>query len=226
MGASRLHLRAVKTPLLWRKPLQVPAFPPRMLIDQILSSLSAAALGRIIGSEPWAQQQLAPHAGKQVAVRLEPFTLTYAIEPSGQLVAARGDAPGEVTTPNVMVTLTPQALLAPAEQRLSHIRIEGDAGLAHALGDVAGNLRLDVEHELAKIVGDIPAHQLATGLNAAFAALKQQADRTLAFAVQRATQDDPIITPREPFTAFAQELRALRDQLERLSKRIELLERA
>jgi ubiquinone biosynthesis accessory factor UbiJ len=196
-----------------------------MLIDQFLSSFVAAALARVIGSEPWALEQLAAHTGKQLAVRLEPFTLAFVIEPTGKLAAARADAPGEVTAPNVTITLTPQALLAPAAQRLNHVRIEGDAGLAHALGDLAGHLRLDVEHELAKLVGDIAAHRIASAVNTAFAALKQNADGALAFAVRRATQDDPIITPREPFIQFVQELRGVRDQIERLGKRIENLER-
>jgi ubiquinone biosynthesis accessory factor UbiJ len=196
----------------------------RMLIDQMLSSLAATAVSRVLGAEPWALAQLAPHAGKQLAVQLDPFTLTFVISPQGNLAAAGADAPGEITAPNVKVTLTPQALLAQPAQRLSHIRIEGDAGLAHALGDVAANMRLDVEHELAKVVGDIAAHRIATGLAAAFAALKEHGSRALAFAVQRAAHDDPIITPREPFTAFTQELRVLRDQLERLAKRIEHLE--
>lgn len=196
-----------------------------MLIDQLLSSFAAAALSRVIGAEPWALQQLAPHAGKQLAVRLEPFTLTFTIESSGNLAAARADAPGEVTAPNVTVALNPQALLVPPAQRLNHVRIEGDAGLAHALGDVAGNVRLDVEHELAKVIGDIPAHRVASGLSTALAALKQHAQSTLAFAVQRAAHDDPIITPRAPFAEFTQELRNLRDQLERMGKRIEQLER-
>lgn len=197
-----------------------------MIIDQMLSSLVAAALARVLGAEPWALSQLAPHAGKQLAVVLAPFTLTFVIDPKGNLAAARADAPGEITEPNVKVSLSPQALFADAAQRLSHVRIEGDAGLAHALGDVAGNLRLDVEHELAKIVGDIAAHRIAAGLASAFAALKEHGGRALAFAVQRVAHDDPIITPREPFAAFAQELRATRDQLERIGKRVELLEEA
>jgi ubiquinone biosynthesis protein UbiJ len=197
-----------------------------MIIDQMLSSLVAAALSRVIGAEPWALAQLAPHAGKQVAVLLQPFTLAFTIDPKGSLVAARADAPGEITAPNVKVSLTPQALFADPAQRLSHVRIEGDAGLAHALGDVAGNVRLDVEHELAKVVGDIAAHRIATSLASAFAALKEHSGRALAFAVQRAAHDDPIITAREPFTEFAQELRGVRDQLERLGKRIERMENA
>jgi ubiquinone biosynthesis accessory factor UbiJ len=197
-----------------------------MLIDQALSSLTAVALARVLESEPWALQQLSPHAGKQVAVRLMPFTLTVVIKPNGSVASAPADAPQDITTPNVTVSLSPQALLVPAAQRLSHVRIEGDAALAHVLGDVAGNLRLDIEHELAKLVGDIPAHGIATGLATAFTALKHNADRALAFAVQRAAHDDPIITAREPFTTFTQELRTVRDQLERLAKRIELLERA
>jgi ubiquinone biosynthesis accessory factor UbiJ len=197
-----------------------------MLIDQALSFVTAPALARVVEGEPWALQQLAPHAGKQVAVRLAPFILTVRIKPNGSLEAAPTDAPQDITAPNVTVILSPQALLVPPTERLGHVRIEGDAALAHTLGDVAGNLRLDVEHELAKLVGNIPARGIATGLQYALSALKENADRALAFAVQRAAHDDPIITAREPFAAFAQEVHALRNQMERLAKRVELLERA
>jgi ubiquinone biosynthesis protein UbiJ len=41
------------------------------------------------------------------------------------------------------------------------MEIRGDAALAAEVGWLAENLRWDVEDDLARIVGELPAHQLA-----------------------------------------------------------------
>jgi ubiquinone biosynthesis protein UbiJ len=68
------------------------------------------------------------------------------------------------TEPGLVVTLDPgdlgRWLLAAAGGR-PPMEIRGDAALAAEVGWLAENLRWDIEDDLARIVGDLPAHQLA-----------------------------------------------------------------
>lgn len=177
----------------------------------------------MIAAEPWALAQLRPHAGQRFAVKLAPFALSFAIQSDGRLGAGEPDAP--LAPANVRIELTPAALTSSGPERLKHVRIEGDAALAHSLGALAAQLRPDVEHALASLVGDIAARRIAEALRTAFEAARSFAQQSADTAVKRAAYTDPIILAREPFVQLSTETRALRDQLERMSKRIEWLER-
>jgi ubiquinone biosynthesis protein UbiJ len=194
-----------------------------MSIDQALSALAARAANPMIASEPWALAQLRPHAGQRFVVKLAPFALSFAIQPDGRLDAGEPDAP--LAPANVRIELTPAALMSTGPERLKHVRIEGDAGLAHSLGELASQLRPDFEHALSGVVGDIAARRIAEAMRTSFEAARSFARQGAELAVDRAAYKDPIILAREPFAALSAETRALRDQLERLSKRIELIEK-
>ncbi len=75
--------------------------------------------------------------------------------------ATTTDVGGE---PGLIVTLDPadlgRWLLAAAGGR-PPMEIRGDAALAAEVGWLAENLRWDIEDDLARIVGELPAHQLA-----------------------------------------------------------------
>ena len=43
-----------------------------------------------------------------------------------------------------------------------HLRIEGDVQLAAEINWLADNVEWDVEEDMARIMGDVPAHTLAT----------------------------------------------------------------
>ncbi len=194
-----------------------------MSIDQALSALAARAANPMIGAEPWALAQLRPHAGQRFAVTLVPFALCFAIQSDGSLAAGEPDTP--LAPANVRIELAPAALLSSGPERLKHVRIEGDAALAHSLGALAAQLRPDVEHALAGLVGDIAARRIAQALQTAFEAASRFARQSADLAVQRAAYTDPIVLAREPFAQLSAETRGLRDQLERMAKRIELIER-
>jgi ubiquinone biosynthesis protein UbiJ len=53
------------------------------------------------------------------------------------------------------------------------VKIEGDVQLAAELGWLADNLRWDVEEDLSRIIGDVPAHTLAGFARQAIAGLRQ-----------------------------------------------------
>jgi ubiquinone biosynthesis accessory factor UbiJ len=193
-----------------------------MSIDQRISQTVAAVINRILNAEPWASNQLQTHAGKQFAVELPPFALRFLIGPAGLL---GGVAVDPLEMPSVTIRMGAAALFANAAERLKHVRIEGEVALAQTLGEVAQKVRPDPEQALSEIVGDIPARRISQTLQLALDALRSQSQRLAANAVEYVAHEDPLILARPPFAALSAENRALRDQIERLAKRLDLLER-
>ncbi|MCX8006481.1 MAG: sterol-binding protein, partial [Burkholderiaceae bacterium] len=105
-----------------------------------------------------------------------------------------------------------------------NLRLAGDADFAQALAGVLENLRPEPEEELARFVGDAAAVRLVGLLRALLQGLCDSGARLVASGADYFVAEEPLLTPRTEMEAFARQVTALRDDVERLLKRVERLE--
>jgi ubiquinone biosynthesis protein UbiJ len=157
------------------------------MLQSVRSLVVPAALQRLtllvnhlLLAEPVAVQHLLPHAGKHLSVELldwpsllppaplAVFLVTPAglLEWSGEGEAAQGE-PAELQLR--IAAANPALLMARlvAGER-PEVVVQGEAQFAADVHWLADNLRWDLEADLARVVGPMPAHQLAS-LGAALA---------------------------------------------------------
>ncbi len=141
------------------------------------SRVLCGALNALLKREAWARDRLARHAGKTVRFCFGGMKLGLTVDTQGY-----ADVADNAIVPDVTLTVDSGKLslgrllggegraLARASAReradayadMTHI--SGDAGLAQVVAELAANLRWDVEDELARVVGDIPATRLVQGV--------------------------------------------------------------
>ncbi len=191
------------------------------MIDQLASGAAVALLNRLLARESWAREKLAPYAGRIARIEAPPFALTMAVAEGGTLAAAQGEPHVTVTVDG---TALPQALLDP-QAVLRNVRLAGDAEFAQALSQVLQNLRPEPEEELARFVGDAAAVRIVGFARAALAQAQDNAERLARTAADYFVAENPMLVARGEVEQFSREVARLRDDVERLVKRIELLER-
>jgi ubiquinone biosynthesis protein UbiJ len=125
---------------------------------------------------------------------------------------------------------TPIALLALAGPRAEGalrgggVRIEGDAEVAQKFRDLLGHAQPDVEEELARVVGDVAARNLAN-LARGFLDFGRKAGRSLAGNVSEYLQEEGRDLPtRTEVEEFLVGVDRLRDDVERCDARLARLE--
>ncbi len=146
------------------------------MLAALTSSLTPVVLDRVLllvnhvlAAEPAATARLQPHAGRRLAVQWRgaagplplPPALALCVTPAGLLeVAAADDAAGADLTVTIDLP-PPHRLLAQwlAGER-PPVAVDGDAQLAADVAWLADNLHWDLEHDLARLIGDGPAHEL------------------------------------------------------------------
>jgi ubiquinone biosynthesis accessory factor UbiJ len=182
-----------------------------------------AALNHVLAQHPWAQARLAPFAGRTVVFHCAPFPdLAFGILDSGR-VGPSADA----SRPDLSVTLAPSALpllLARDEAALQQVAVEGSAELADAVRSLFTHLSWDVEEDLSRVFGDALAHRLAAGGEAV---LRWQRDAALRLGENFAEywkDERPVLARPDDVAAFCRDVDALRDDVARLEKRLDLLQ--
>jgi len=185
-------------------------------------------INHVLAQQPWARDALSPHAGRRLRLAAPPFALGLKITDKGEvealpLLPQAGEVPADVTL-SVAATRVPFLFIDP-ETAMKDVRIEGDAEFAQTLARLAREVRWDVEEDLSRVLGDIPAHQMMRFARA-FAAWGREAGQRLAQTTTAYLIDeDPTLARKAAIEGFSREVMVLRDDMARLDKRLELLER-
>lgn len=154
--------------------------PPAWLVHEGQQRL-VLFLNHVLMQEPQAMERMVRQSGRVALVQWRHFSLALLVTPAGLFnLAEEGAQPDlrlEVTNTNPF-TLARSALRGDKPS----IRIEGDVQLAADLQWLADNVSWDVEEDLARVIGDVPAHTLASLARSAAQAVRQFVGRRSADA--------------------------------------------
>lgn len=103
---------------------------------------------------------------------------------------------------------------------MSQVRIEGDTELAKTLAKVLQNVKWDYEEDLSQVIGDISANKLSAFAKNAAHEAKLQAVNFAEMAAEYWQEENPLIAKRRHVEDFVQKVDVLRDDVERLEKRL------
>lgn len=184
----------------------------------VFDRMLVAALNHVLQHESWARERLRPYAGAQALLQAGPLDIHLAIDAGGLFVA--GSA---AEMPAVTITLpgdTPFRLLQDRKAAFLAARLSGSADLAEALAFVFRNLRWDIEADLARYLGDIPAHRLERLRKHTLQQGGEMAQRLFGNLAEYATEDSAWLASRQEIEAFGRDVQALREDLARLEKRL------
>ncbi len=148
--------------------------PPVELLQQLASKLPAPPawlraelhnrlvllLNHVLQQEPQAMDRLRRQQGKRLQLSWGSIELVLQPTPAGLLALSEPGAPSDL-----QLRVAEASPLALAQQLLAGakppVEIQGDVQLAAEVAWLVDNLRWDVEEDLARLLGDPVAHQLA-----------------------------------------------------------------
>ena len=147
---------------------------PDWLVDELQHRL-VLFLNHVLMQESEAQARLLRQSGRVVKLQWGAYSMQLAATPAGLLESA------PVAEPDLLLTVTdtsPVDLLKDALRGdKPGVRIEGDVDFAAEVSWLVDHVRWDAEEDLARLVGDAPAHGLAEAGRAVAQALRQLASR-------------------------------------------------
>ena len=233
--SPRTVLESVITPLLARFP--APPLPFRPGAEGSGPQLIAAVANHLLAQSGWAMGRLRPYAGRSAQIvvgakeeaagpdtmQRRPLLFPFVIGADGLLHSSSSrDA-----APDVTLHLPADALSAfPSgglQAVMGRVQVSGAADLAETLGFVFRHLRWDGEADLARLLGDIPAHRLSLWAGQAWRWQKEASRRLLANGLEYLVEERGVVPSRQVVHGYAQEVDRLRDDLARLEKRLQRL---
>jgi ubiquinone biosynthesis protein UbiJ len=149
----------------------LPVTPPAWAIDETHRRI-VLLLNHVLMQEPQAMERLVRQKGRIVLMQWRAFTFRLLVTPAGLFDVAAPDAQTDL-----LLVITQESPLSIAQELMQggkpSVRIEGDVQLAAEVSWLIDHVRWDIEEDLARILGDAPAHAVV------------QLARTVAQAVQQ-----------------------------------------
>lgn len=181
-----------------------------------------ATINHLLAQEPWARDKLARHAGKTAVFDVGLMTLRLQVDAGGMLSEAPAGQAAAVTIRAKLADLP--LMLQNRAHAFSYVTLEGDADFANAISQVAQTLRWEAEEDVRKLVGDIAAARIVGGARAAFDTIRSTQRKLAENTAEYFLEENPMLMRPQSVTDFAAEVAKMRDDVERLSKRVEKLE--
>ena len=168
--------------------------PPQWAVDEVQQRL-VLLLNHVLMQEPEAMTRLARLKGRVVRVQWRTLSLSLAATPAGLLErvddSAKSDLSLQIADDSPLLLL--QTVLSGGKPP---IKIEGDVQLAAEVNWLADHVRWDIEEDLSRILGDVPAHAVVSTVKQAVAGLKS-------FLVTKVADADTASTANASSTAHA-----------------------
>src|SRR4051812_35243391 len=145
--------------------------PPPWLVEEMQRRL-VLTLNHVLQQEPEAQARLKRQAGRLVQAHWRQFSVRLVATPAGLL-----DLGPLAQAADLTLTLSEESPWALAQSALRGekpaVRIAGDVQLAAEVQWLVDHVRWDLEEDLARVVGDAPAHAVGQAVRGMADALRR-----------------------------------------------------
>jgi ubiquinone biosynthesis protein UbiJ len=144
---------------------------PAWLVSEMHQRL-VLFLNHVLMQEKEAMERLVRQKGRMARVQWRQYSMALLVTPAGLF-----DVAPEGAEPDLLLEVTDTSPISLAQAALRGdkpaIRIEGDVQFAAEINWLVDNVQWDVEEDLARVIGDVPAHAIAKVARAASQALRQ-----------------------------------------------------
>ncbi len=186
-----------------------------------LSAVIPAVINHLLQRDEKARARLTSHAGKVACFDLGLTRLCLQVELDGLVALAVAD-----TVPQVTIRIKSADIPLILQQRdraFSMVTIDGDADFANTISQLSQSVRWDVEEDLSRVVGDIAAVRIVAGAKSMTGVISATQRKLAETTAEYFLEENPMLMRPQPIREFAGDVARLRDDIERLSKRIDRL---
>ena len=186
------------------------------------------AINHILEREQWALHDLSNHQGRVIELILPIGSMQWQIQDDSFIallseVHPHPDLVLDIDANSFSELSASQGTIK--DRAMRAVKITGDAQLAQLIAKLSNQLRWDYEEDLAKIIGDAPAHFLSSQAKRFAQATEKAVADLQGNMVEYLSEEKKVLLHQRDFVSHKMEIQAVRDAVERLEKRISFLQK-
>jgi ubiquinone biosynthesis accessory factor UbiJ len=192
-----------------------------------LTAVVETALARYLSLDPEVAARLAPLSGKVLEVELRGLDLHFYLIPAGNRIQVQGHYEGvpDASLRGAPLSLARLALSEQGRRALfsGAVQMEGDTELGQQLQDILNAVDIDWEEQLARLTGDVVAHQAGNATRNAQRWLGKAGESLTLDLADYLHEEGRQVPARGEVERFVADVDSLRSDIERLAARVKRL---
>ena len=172
-------------------------------------------LNHLLLQNDWMQSKLIDHKNKILAIEISGLKNIFIVEENGQLRSLN-----ESKKIDCIIKLTINDFINQVvNNKNGKISIEGDMELANQVTQVLKNIKWDIEEDLSKYIGDIPAVHTTKFLKKVFNSSQRNMFNLTSSLIEYWQEESPILAKKRNVEIFNSKVDKIVEDVERIDVR-------
>ena len=185
----------------------------------MIQKIKKIILDHLLSQNDWMQSKLVDHKNKIILIEISDLKLILKVDENGLLHSLN-----EIEKFDCIIKLTVNSLISQLiNNNNSNISIEGDLELANQVAQVLKKIEWDIEEDLSKYIGDIPAIQTTKILKKVVARGQKNIGNITGALLEYWQEENKILTKKINVEIFNSEVDKIVEDTERLEARIKIM---
>ena len=185
----------------------------------MIQKIKKIILDHLLSQNDWMQSKLVDHKNKIILIEISDLKLILKVDENGLLHSL-----SEAEKFDCIIKLTVNSLISQLiNNNNSNISIEGDIELANQVAQVLKKIEWDIEEDLSKYIGDIPAIQTTKILKKVVARGQKNIGNITGALLEYWQEENKILTKKINVEIFNSEVDKIVEDTERLEARIKIM---
>jgi len=182
----------------------------------VINKIKKIIGNHLLSQNDWMQSDLINHKNKIVIIEISGFKTIFKVKEDGQV-----EMINDSKDYNCKIKLTVNDLIGQlVNNKNGKISIEGDIELANKISQVLRKIEWDLEEDLAKYIGDIPAIQTTKALKKIKNTTKENIKTLTSSLIEYWQEENKILAKTRDVEMFNKKIDTIVEDTERVEARI------
>ena len=185
----------------------------------MIQKIKKIILDHLLSQNDWMQSKLVDHKNKIIIIKISNLKLILKVDENGLLHSLN-----EAEKFDCIIKLTVNSFISQLiNNNNSNISIEGDLELANQVAQVLKKIEWDIEEDLSKYIGDIPAIKTTKILKKVVTKGQKNIGHITGALLEYWQEENKILTKKRNVEIFNSEVDKIVEDTERLEARIKIM---
>ena len=185
----------------------------------MIQKIKKIILDHLLSQNDWMQSKLVEHKNKIIIIKISDLKLILKVDENGLLHSLN-----EAEKFDCIIKLTVNSFISQLiNNNNNNISIEGDLELANQVAQVLKKIEWDIEEDLSKYIGDIPAIKTTKILKKVVTKGQKNIGHITGALLEYWQEENKILTKKRNVEIFNSEVDKIVEDTERLEARIKIM---
>ncbi len=185
----------------------------------MIAKIKFKLINHLLGQNDWMQTKLKPYSGKLISLEIDSLIIKLVVNDQGQLILSEANGSPDAS---IQMSLTSFIQLVTQKKKMG-ITVKGNLDFAHDFSIVIQSLQWDIEDDLSRFIGDIPATEL-TKIGKVFLKHSKNNIRNLAENfIEFWQEENKILSKTNDLNDFYRQVDKLTEDVDRVEAKINSL---